>query len=382
MRELGFRVLPDASGESTAGADGAVEGAVGSSSGAGAAGAVGFAMSGMTEYDADGLIEGSMDRLRRALEYPSMVDSRTAEFVETATSRLFDLEHHSPARLLVPTVDRHLATVTGLLTAARHEGVRRMLMVSSGCVALLAGSLAFDRGDTPSANRFWDTAIGAAEGTVNDALLAATLTCQSYAAARRGDPGAAWQLAHDASVRVHHDDRATAWAISRVALYAAQLAEWEAAEEALARTRELSGQLRSPRPGDGTAPWMRFFDRARLLSSIAHTAALLKDPNAANYAAKAVDALSPAKVKSRAVVLAECALVAAIVGELDLCLDYGSAAATLTRELDVSFAADLLYEIVPILLPYSDTRAVRELLPHLTRLNRTAELEIEAEQGE
>jgi len=79
-------------------------------------------------------------------------------------------------------------------------------------------------------------------------------------------------------------------------------------------------------------------------------------------------------------VLAECALVAAMAGELDLCLDYGSAAATLTRELDVSLAADLLYEIVPIVLPYSDTRAVRELLPQLTRLNRTADLEDEAAQ--
>ena len=374
-RELGFRVLPDESGQSTAGFTDLADGAD-------AAGAGALAMSGMTAYDADGLIEGSMDRLRHALEHPSMVDSRTAEFVETATSRLFDLEHHSPSRLLAPTVDRHLATVTGLLTAARHEGVRQMLMVSAGRIALLAGCLAFDRGDAPSANRFWDSAIGAAEGTVDDALLAATLNWQSYAAVRRGDPGAAWQLAHSASVRVHHDDRATAWATTRVALYAAQLGEWEAAEEAMERTLEISGRLRSPRPGDGTAPWMRFFDRSRLLSSVAHTAALLKEPSAAGYAAKAVDALGSAKVKSRAVVLAECALVAAMTGDLDLCLDHGSAAAELTHELDVSLAADLLHEIVPILLPYSDTRAVRELLPQLTRLNRTADLETEAAQGD
>ena len=383
-RELGFRVLPDESGESTAGAGAgdAAEGAVGRSSGQGAAGMVGFAMSGMTGYDADRLIEGSMDRLRRVLEHPSMVDSRTAEFVEAATSRLFDVERHSPARLLAPTVGRHLAVVTGLLTAARYEGVRRLLTVSSGRVALLAGWLAFDRGDASSANRFWDSAIGAAEGTVDEALLAVTLTCQSYAAARRGDPGAAWQLAHDASLRVHHDDRATAWAVSRVALYAARCGERQVAEEAMDRAMQIGGALRDPRPGDGTAPWMRFFDRARLLSSTAHTAALLKDPNAADYAAQAVDVLGPAKVKSRAVVLAECALVTAVVGELDLCLDYGCPAAELTKELDVSLAADLLHEIVPILLPYSDTRTVRELLPQLTRLNRTADLEDEAEQGE
>jgi len=373
--ELGFRVLPDQSGESAGGSGDAAQSTVGGSLGANV-----LTRSGMTGYDADGRIEASMDRLRHALEHPSMVDSRTAEFVETATARLFELERHSPARLLAPTVERHLAMVIGLLTAARHEGVRHALMVSSGRSALLAGWLAFDRGDTASANRLWDSAIGAAEGTVDEALLAATLTCQSYAAARRGDPEAAWQLAHSASVRVHHDERATAWATTRVALHTAQLGEREAAEEALDRTMQISGRLRSPRPGDGTAPWMRFFDRARLLSSIAHTAALLKDPNAADHATEAVDALGPAKVKSRAIVLAECALVAAMAGELDLCLDYGSAAATLTRELDVSLAADLLYEIVPIILPYSDTRAVRELLPQLTRLNRTADLEDEAEQ--
>lgn len=80
-------------------------------------------------------------------------------------------------------------------------------------------------------------------------------------------------------------------------------------------------------------------------------------------------------------VLAECTLVAAMTDEFDLCPDHGSTAAELTRELDVSLGADLLYEIVPVLLPYSDTCAIRELLPKLTRLNRTADLENEAEQG-
>ena len=377
-RELGFRLLPDESGVSIGYGDGA-EGAVGDHSGGGDTGnaAAAFAMSGMTEYTSDSMLEGSMDRLRHALEHPSTVDSRTAEFVETATSRLFDLQHHSPSRLLAPTVDRHLATVTSLLTAARHEGVRRRLMVSAGRSAMLAGWLAFDRGDTPSSNRFWDTSISAAEGTLDAALLAGSLTCLSYSAARRGDPGTAWQLAHTASQHTPDDARAAAWATARVALYAAQLGEREAAYTALERSLDLGAHLPNPRPGDGGTPWMRFFDLARLLSSTAHTAAKLKDPRAADFAAQAVDALGPARVKARAVVLAEASLTAAIVGELELCLDYGSSAATLTRDMDVSVAADILYEVVPIVLPYSDTRAVRELLPQLTRLTRTADLEDE-----
>ena len=79
-------------------------------------------------------------------------------------------------------------------------------------------------------------------------------------------------------------------------------------------------------------------------------------------------------------VLAEAALPTASVGEHQQCLEYGSLAATLTRDLDVSIAADLLYKIVSIVLPYSDTRTVRELLPQLTRLTRTTDLEHEAEQ--
>ena len=142
VRELGFRVLPDESGVSTAGdGDGAVVAGDDQPGGEGTAvrAPAAFARSGLTEYDGDGTIEGSMDRMRHAFEHPSMADSHTAEFVETSTARLFDVEHHSPARLLAPTVERHLATVTALLTAARHEGVRRRLMVSAGRSLLLAG---------------------------------------------------------------------------------------------------------------------------------------------------------------------------------------------------------------------------------------------------
>ena len=394
-RELGFRIMPDESGlsaaanalaspEATATAQAEADNAADSKPDPRALGvkksaSAAFAMSGLTEYSASGSIEGSMERLRYALDHPSTVDSRTAELVEASTSRLFDLQHHSPSRLLAPTVDRHIATVTALLSTARHETVRRSLMISAGRSALLAGWLAFDRGDTASAHRFWDTSIGAAEGTVDPPLLAANLTCLSYSASRRGDPGTAWQLAHMATQHMPKDRRATAWAASRAGLHAAELGEHDAARISMERALELAGDLPTPRPGDGGAPWTRSFDLARLLSSTAHIAALTRDPHASDYAVKAVNALSPARVKARAVVLAECALVAAIVGELELCLDYGASAAVLARDMDVSLASDILYTVVPLVLPYSDTRAVRELLPQLTRVTRAVDLEDLAE---
>lgn len=247
-------------------------------------------------------------------------------------------------------------------------------MIASGCSVLLAGWLAFDRGDGPAAHEFSSAAIRAAQGAADDGLLAAGLVHQSFAAARSGDPGTAWRLAHDAVLRTPYDRRATAWAASRVALYAAQLGEEPAARDGMCHALELGESLSDPMPGDVTAPWVGHFDRARLLSATARTAALLEDVNALDYAAQAVEALGPAKVKSRAVVLAEAALAAALAGELALCLDYGSAAAALTNDMDVSIAADVLHEIVPLILPQSDARPVRELLPQLVQLPRTADL--------
>jgi hypothetical protein len=375
-RELGFTLLPDGSGQSAAASENLTDGTANPPlGGASAAGASTAATLARLDEPSD-----AMDRLRYALNHPAVADVRTAALVESATARLFGLEHHSPARLLAPTVERHLATVTALLAAARNETVRRHLTISAGRSALLAGWLAFDRGDLASSHRLWEESISAAQGTLDVQLFAAALLYQSYAAARRADPGTAWQLAHTAGTHPLDDPRATAWITARVALYAAQLGEREAAEEAMRRSLEIGENLPEPRPGDGGQPWARSFNRAALLVSTAHTAALLKDPNAADYAANAVDALSPDRVKSRAVVLAEAALTTAIVGEHALCLGYGSSAAALTCELEVGTASDLLYEIVPLLLPYSDTRAVRELLPQLSRLTRTVDLESTAEQ--
>ena len=376
-RELGFRVLPDESGQSAA-----VDATTAATPDGDTSAADALGTSGVTQPASAGTIEEAMDRLRYALDHPATVDSRTADIITTATARLFDLEHYSPARLLAPTVERHLARVTTLLVTTRNASVKQKLMVSAGRSALLAGWLAFDRGDLASAHRLWDSSIAAAEGTMDNELLAATLTYESYAASRRGDPGTAWRLAHSAAEHTPDDPRATAWSTSRAALYAAQLGEREAAEEAMVRAIEVGENLPSPKPGDGGAPWTRFFDLPELLSSTAHTAALLKNPDAADYATQAVSALVPAKVKANAVVLAEAALTAALVGELGLCLEWGSSAATLARELAVSTATDLLHEVLPILLEHSDTRAVRELLPQLTHLTRSADLEDEAEQEE
>ena len=235
-----------------------------------------------------------MDRLRFALDHPSTVDSRTAELVESATSRLFDLQHHSPSRLLAPTVERHLGTVTALLTAARHEGVRRRLMSSAGRGAALAGWLAFDRGDIASAHRYWDTSIGAAEGTVDAPLLAASLTFLSYAAARRGDPGTAWQLSHTASQHTPDDPPR-----HRVGHLPGRAARRASSARTTPRGPRWSAPSNWPEtcraraPATAAMPWTRSFDRARLLLLLRAHRRTARDPHAADYAARAVESWAP-----------------------------------------------------------------------------------------
>lgn len=336
----------------------------------------------MAEHASAAKAADAMAELRSVLNHPYQVDSRTVEFAATGTAMLFDLEHHTPAPLLRPVVERHLSTVSGLLTAARHDAVRRHLVNSFGRSALLAGWLAFEVGDAGAAQRYWEHSINTAQGGIDSALFAACLVHQSYAAARRDDADAAWQLAHAAVAHTSDDPRAEAWALSRVAQYAARLGEREAAEAGIRRALEISETLPNPQPGDGTEPWTRAFTRARILSSAAHTAAVLKDEKAIDYATQALEALSAPKVKSRAVVLAEVSITAAIVGELDLCVTSGREAGTLTRELDVSIAADLLHDVVAILLPRSESRAVQELLPNLRKVRRSADREYEAEDAQ
>ena len=72
------------------------------------------------------------DRLRFALERPGQADLEAIVLVETATSQLFDLEHHRPSRVLIPTVGRHVDDISALLAGTRRESLRRRLAVAGG----------------------------------------------------------------------------------------------------------------------------------------------------------------------------------------------------------------------------------------------------------
>ncbi|HEV3169353.1 MAG TPA: hypothetical protein VGZ32_03405 [Actinocrinis sp.] len=307
------------------------------------------------------------ERLRFALERPGQADLEEIALVETATTQLFDLEHHRPARLLLPAARRHLEDVSALLSGTRRETLRRRLALTGGRTAALIGWLMFDLGDADFTFRYWDAALAAARHAGDGPLLACVLTYQSYAAAERGDPATAWQLAHSAVAHAGPDPRARSWMAARAAEEAARLGEHRAALAELDLAMQLGSTLTTPAPDEPSMPWTRFFYRAMLGAIAANVHGRLGNiPQARDAAAWALRTLTSERVKARALVLAEVACAYARAGEIEIAVESAHQAADLTEQLEITLAYRRLRTLIPMLSPYSTSAAVRELFTRLS----------------
>lgn len=312
------------------------------------------------------LAEHACERLRFALERPGQADLEAIELVEIATGQLFDIEHHRPARALMPAVRRHIEDVAALLAGTRRESLRHRLARTGGRAAALYGWLAFDRGDATGAFRAWDTALAAAKYSGDGPLLACVLTYQSYTAAERGDPATAWQLAHTAVAHAGPEPRARAWMAARAAEEAARLGERQAALAELDLAIQLGSKLCPPAPDDPAPPWTRFFYRAVLAAMAANVHSRLGNmQQASDAAAWALRTVSNDRVKSRAVVLAEVACANARVGDMALAVESAHQAIDFADKLEVTLAHRRLRAMVPLLAPHTTSIAVRELFNRL-----------------
>jgi hypothetical protein len=317
--------------------------------------------------EAPGVATEPGDRLRYALERPGQADIDAIVLVETATSQLFDLEHHRPARALIPTVGRHLDDVSALLAGTRRESLRRRLAVAGGQAAALAGWLAFERGDAARAHRNWDSALAAAKYAADGPLLACVLTYLSYSSAERGDPATAWQLAHSAVAHAGADERARAWMAARAAEEAALLGERRAALAELDLALNLGTKLIQPGPDDTAAPWTRFFYRATLAAMAANVHGRLGSVQSARDSADwALRTVGGEPIKSRALIMAEIACAFARAGELEPAIEAAHCAVDLAERLEVTLARRRLRALIPMLAIYSTSPPVRELLTRLT----------------
>jgi hypothetical protein len=308
------------------------------------------------------------ERLRFALERPGQADMEAITLVETATGQLFDLEHHRPARLLLPAVCRHVEDVAALLSGTRREGLRHRLVRTGGHSAALIGWLAFDRHSADGAFRAWDTATTAAMMTSDGPLLACVLAYQSYTAAERGDPATAWQLAHTAVAHAGPDARTRAWMAARAAQEAARLGERRAALAELDLAFQLGGGLAPAAPDDPSPPWSRFFYRAVLGAMAANVHCRLGHAQKAlDMAGWALRTLGDDKVKTRALVLAEVACTHAQAGEIETAVESAHHALDLAEYLEVTLARRRLRTLIALLASTAkSSAAVRELLARIS----------------
>jgi hypothetical protein len=288
-----------------------------------------------------------MDRLRHALEHPSMVDSRTAEFVEPPP-RAVRTGAPQPGPTARP--DRGAAPGHGDRTADRRPargGAAQAdgLLRASRC---WPGSLAFDRGDTASA-----TACGTrrsapprapGRGPARRHFDLPVLCGRTTRRSRR-------RLAtRPRRQRARPYDPAPPPGPPPRRAYAAQLGEREAAERRStvrwnsAATCRPTDRATAPRRGCASSTAPDCCPRSRTPQPC------LKDPRAA-YAAEAVDALGPAKVKSRASCWPSAPLSPRNRRRTRTLPRLGQRGSHPDPRLDVSLAADLLYEIVPLVCP-------------------------------
>lgn len=309
------------------------------------------------------------DRLRFALEPPTQADAEHVTLAEAESSQLFGLEQHQPSRELMPMVGRHVDDVATLLAGTRRESSRHRLALAGGTAAALAGWLAFDLNDPIGAHRYWDSALAAARYATNGPLLACIFTYMSYSAAERGDPSAAWQLAHAAVAHAGPDARARSWMAARAAEEAARLGERRAALAELDLALSLGSDLKQPPPDADALPWTRFFYNSVLAAMAANVHGRLGNVHQAHDSATwAVHTVGTPKIKSSAFVLVEVSCAAARAGNVELAVESAFSAIEISERLEITMTKRKLRSLIGLLGPYANSDAVRKLFEAVSLL--------------
>jgi ATP/maltotriose-dependent transcriptional regulator MalT len=292
------------------------------------------------------------DHFRYALTPPIQARKDTVTLTESSIAQLFDLDHHTPARILLPTVARHLDDISTLLRGTFNKTLRRRLIASGGQAAALAGRLALDRGDTAEAHKYWDSAIAAARDAADGPLLACVQMYLSHAAMQQGDHNTAWQFAHSASGQATEEPRVQAWIAVQTAQAAARRGDSAAALAELKLAQDWDLEIGPPpAPSDTAPPWARFIDHAYLWAMAAHVHTRIGDRDNAHHAAvRAIDTLSGNRVKTRAIILAEAAYAFAYLGGTERARQHATEALNLAETLEVPSATQRLQELA-VLLP-------------------------------
>lgn len=192
-------------------------------------------------------------------------------------------------------------------------GARRaQLLVAAGESAALAGWLAFDMADLPTARRYYDLATRAGRAAGHPPVQALVLAYTSYAV---DNPTTARGMLRAAQQQLCTPGTATAraWVSAREAEESAAIGDREGALRALERAQTAYDYAD---PAQEQA-WVRFFSRARLDSMAVAAYARLDHPDLADVATAALAALRPDDQKVRAVILGDVATAYTARGDYD-----------------------------------------------------------------
>jgi hypothetical protein len=299
------------------------------------------------------------ERLSSALRQQSPVTPALVDELARRTAGLYGLEERVPARSLMNRVTTHLDALSQLLESGARSPVRRELASTAGETAALAGWLAFDMNDMPTALSYYRVAVEAAREADDDGLWACVLGYESYQPGLVGRHDQACALLVEAQRRAARGGTVMtrAWLAAREAEEQAARGDGRAALAALDRAQDAFDRAT---PDDRV--WTAFFDRGRLDGLKVTTFAKLRRPGAATAAAaEALRAAGPSATKKRSLLLSDVAEVHLQRREIDAACQHAADALAIVAQTDFSLGLARVRKLREHLAPWANTQPVRDL---------------------
>jgi hypothetical protein len=297
-------------------------------------------------------------RLAHALVKPDQLDEQTVEGLESDTAELFRREENLSSRRLTAELNRHIERMKGLLTCP-PDAFKRRLLTTTGEALALAGWLAWDRHDSPTANTLYRDATQIAQKAGDGPLLGCVLGYRSYQAEAEGDLLQARRFLVEAQTYVRGEGNATtrAWLAAREAEVNASLSDGLAALRALDRAMTAYDYAHPYRE----RPWTGFFTPSRLGSMAITTYARLNHPDLDATTNSMMAALPSTDKKIKAVILADVATAAIQRGRYDRGASLGHEALDQTLAQEASLGAQRLRHLHSVLLGKRGVPVLEEL---------------------
>jgi hypothetical protein len=307
------------------------------------------------------------EQLSAALRQRNSVTPEVAAELSRCTAGLYGLEERVPARVLMDRVTGHLGALSKLLASTTRSPLRRQLATTAGETAALAGWLAFDMRDGPSAAAYYRVAIEAAREADDNALHACVLGYQSYQPGMAGRHDEACTLLTEAQRLASRGSTVMtrAWLAGREAEEQASRGDGRAALAALDRAQDAFSRA----DVDGERVWTQFFDRGRLDGLRVTTYTKLRRPGAAYAAAtEALRTAGPSATKKRSLLLGDVAEVHIQRREIEAACQLAADALAIVAQTDFSLGLARIRGVREHLNLWQSSQPVRDLDEQLRAL--------------